>query len=132
MIVEDGDLAGPPIFPVGQFADECPVFFSDFFVYRRRTRPVEAVCTIFLWTRNPIVLPGVNIVEVGLESPTAEAPKCFFLVIETSACFRERDKPYASWPHKTSLARGPTRFILDIHDARRRHGFILAHDSIAW
>jgi hypothetical protein len=71
----------------------------------------------------------VHVIVISLKSAALEAPKCFPSVMETLPRPVKRDSSYASWPHYTVRALGLRGLILDIHDARRKHGSILAHRS---
>src|ERR1700730_5408035 len=126
---EEGRLGGLLMFLFGLFANNGPIFLSHVIVYRRGTRPVQAVSTVFLGARNPIVLIAVYVKVVGLEATTFEAPKCLSSVVKALARLGETDTTDAGWTSDTRLAGRLRGLILDVHDSRLRHGWYFSFDS---
>ena len=110
------------MFLVRLLADECPIFFAYFLVYRSWAWPVKTVGTALLWPRNPVLVASLQIVVISLEAGTLETLKYFPFVMETLSRFGERNTSNASWTHHPVRALGPRGLILDIHYAWGRHG----------
>jgi len=110
------------MFLVRLLADERPIFFAYFLVYRSWAWPVKTVRAVLLWPRNPVLVASLQIVVISLEAGALEALKCSPFVMETLSCFGEGDASNASWTHHPVRALGLRGLILDVHDAWRRHG----------
>src|ERR1700744_670606 len=73
---------------------------------------VKSIGAIFARARNPVFFAGFDIVVVGLESRSLQAPEFSSTVIDRRASFGERN---AAYPGRSSEI---PSLSLDIHDPR--------------
>lgn len=112
-------LGGFAVFVFGLFADAGPVFFTNIFIDGSWLRAVEAVLAVFLWAGNPVVIAGVNVKVVRFKAIAFQALECFPLVVKALSGFRECNAANACRSDEL------VGLVLDVHDARSRHGEIL-------